>query len=250
MSDIPSPAIPPHSELRDEDFLRAAQEGSRAGLISSVPLAASVIAQPGELLEILTPGGVLLGLLAGPAQATGGVLLLGGAVGGFGGPGGRAYHALASRLRGHGLASLRLHCRDPEDLESCVQDALLALHWWSTQGISRVVTVGHSLGGATAIVTAAFSPQVAGVATLATQTAGTESVDRLDGRPILLLHGREDLVLPPFCSENVYARAEDPKELVLIDGCGHGMAEAVDEVVDRVEAFAAAALTRAAGAST
>jgi hypothetical protein len=232
--------IPPAASLRDRDFLRAVGEGSRAGMVSIAPL--SVDVHEG-VVEILTPGGFILGLLAG--EGPDGVLLLGGAAGGFGGPGGRAYHDLAARLAARGVASLRLHCRDPEDVESCVQDVLVALHWWCGTGIRRIIAVGHSLGGATAITTGAFVGEVVGVATLATQTARTELVTHLDGRPLLLIHGREDRVLPPFCSENVYSRAKDPRELVLLDGCGHLMSEAIDEVVTRVEAFALETLRKA-----
>jgi pimeloyl-ACP methyl ester carboxylesterase len=204
------------------------------------PLAAQV---NDGILEIITPAGIVLGVLEGPEEATDGVLMLGGAIGGFGGPAGRVYHELAPRLADRGIASLRLHGRVPSEVESCVQDALLALHWWSTSlGVGRVVVVGHSLGGATAITVAALNSAVAGCVGLASQTAGTELVDRLEGRPLLLVHGREDRVLPAMCSENIHSRAREPRELVLLDGCGHLMSEAADEVIERVKAFAVAAL--------
>jgi pimeloyl-ACP methyl ester carboxylesterase len=226
--------LPLPSELDDEHVLRAFAESTRAGRPATAPLAAQLHE---GVLEVMTPAGTILGMLSSPEAATAGVLLVGGAIGGFGGPAGSVYHELAARLARQRIAALRLHGREPSELDSCVQDALIVLQWWRRQqGVGRVVVVGHSLGGATAIVTGAGEPAVAGVAGLASQTAGTEVVDRLEGRPLLLLHGRRDLVLPYVCSQSIYARAKDPRTLELLD-CGHTMREAAGAVVERLERF-------------
>lgn len=226
----------------DDALTRAMREGMRSGMTPTAPLDVGV---HGDVVELWSPGGVVLGLLAGPREAAAGVLFVGGAVGGFGGPAGRVYHELAERLADAGIASLRLHCRVPSEVEVCVQDALVALAWWREQGMGRVVLVGHSLGGATVLTTGALVTGVAGVVALASQTAGTELADRLDGVPVLLLHGDADPIIPLACSVSIRSRVPGPCELVVLPGCGHVMAEAADEIVERLAAWIPPALAAA-----
>ena len=40
-------------------------------------------------------------------------------------------------------------------------------------------------------------------------------------RPLLLIHGDQDNIVPPEHAYKLYARAQDPKELVIIPGAGH-----------------------------
>ncbi len=57
------------------------------------------------------------------------VLWVGGAGGGLDGPAGGLYPRLAGELTGQSVASLRLHYRFPNDLENCVIDTLLGVHY-------------------------------------------------------------------------------------------------------------------------
>jgi pimeloyl-ACP methyl ester carboxylesterase len=221
--------------MDDDDVIDAMDEGMRAGAMPIGVLQAGV---HDGVVELLSPAGVTLGMVRGePGWATG-VLMIGGAVGGFGGPAGTVYHDLADRLEEQGIASLRVHGREPGDLQACVQDLLTMRQWWRADGVQRVVAIGHSMGGATAIAAAGLDPGIVGVAGLAAQTAGTEMAAQLAPRPLLLIHGREDRIVPAFCSENIAERAGEPCELVLLDGCGHIMAQAAAEVVDRLAAWA------------
>ena len=220
---------------REGDLVSAMREGMRAGITPLTPLGA--LLQDG-VLEIFTPRGIILGLHAGPPDAVGGALLVGGALGGFSGPGGTVYRDVGARLADEGVASLRLHYRRPGDVAECAMDVLLAMEWWKARGVASAVIAGHSFGGAVAIAGGILIPEIAGVVGLASQTAGTEGVEHMAGKPLLLIHGDADPVLPAICSENIYSRAREPKELVIIPGCGHLMSEAVEEIVERVTTFA------------
>lgn len=209
------------------------REGMIAGMTPLTPLGAVV---RDGVLEIFTPRGIIIGLLRGPDDARAGAILVGGALGGFSGPGGTVYADLAAALADLGVASVRLHYRRPNDIPECVMDVLLTVTWWKTKGVERSVIAGHSFGGAIAISAGILIPEIVGVVGLASQTAGTEGVEHL-AKPILLLHGDVDPVLPHVCSENIYARAQEPKELVILEGCGHVMSEAAGEILERLAAW-------------
>ncbi|MDQ3148195.1 MAG: alpha/beta hydrolase, partial [Actinomycetota bacterium] len=92
------------------------------------------------------------------------------------------------------------------------------------------VAVGHSFGGAVAVqLGVVLAELVVGVVTLATQSAGCEIADRLGGRPLLLVHGDADPILPVACSETVRALAGGG-ELVVLPGAGHLLTEAGAEL--------------------
>jgi pimeloyl-ACP methyl ester carboxylesterase len=115
--------------------------------------------------------------------------------------------------------------------DDCLMDVLLVQHLLGRRGVEQVVLVGHSFGGAVAIGAGALlGSALAGVVALSTQVPGTEHVDKLAGRPLLLVHGDADPVLPDLCSRNVYERAADPKELVILPGEGHLLDGAAEEV--------------------
>lgn len=42
--------------------------------------------------------------------------------------------------------------------------------------------------------------------------------------PILFIHGKEDHYVPCFMSERMYKACNSPKEILLVDNCGHGAA--------------------------
>jgi fermentation-respiration switch protein FrsA (DUF1100 family) len=161
------------------------------------------------------------------------VLWVFGAGGGLGGPAGGLYTRLGHQLRAEGIASLELAYRHPGQLDECVADALAGLAWLEAQGKRRVVLVGHSFGGAVVIAAGvAAGDAVAAVAALSSQTSGAVGmVGALSPRPLLLIHGTADEVLPEACSRELYARAGEPKRLILYPGCRHGL----DECRDRLD---------------
>ena len=57
-------------------------------------------------------------------------------------------------------------------------------------------------------------------------------VAELAPRPLLLLHGTADTILPHECSERIYDRAQEPKTLKLFPGVGHRFTEAADELLE------------------
>jgi hypothetical protein len=92
--------------------------------------------------------------------------------------------------------------------------------------------VGHSFGGAVVISAGASSPNIKAVVPMSTQTYGTELTPAVAPRPMLLIHGTNDTVLPDRCSRQVYAAAGEPKEIKLYPGAGHGLDEVRQEVLD------------------
>ena len=163
---------------------------------------------------------------------TAAVLWVFGAGGGLGGPAGGVYARLGRQLTGEGVTSLELSYRQPNALRECVLDVLLGIAYLGTLGRTRVILVGHSFGGAVAITTGAVSPAVVAVAALSSQSSGTDLVDRLSPRPLLLAHGEADEILPDACSRDIFARAGEPKRLILYPGCRHGL-DQCREALDR-----------------
>jgi alpha-beta hydrolase superfamily lysophospholipase len=183
-----------------------------------------------EEVRLVTDDGVIDCRFHPAAVGSAAVIWVGGAGGGLDGPAGGLYPRLAGRLVPEGIASLRLHYRRPNDLEECVLDTLLGVAYLGTRGRARVALVGHSFGGAVVIAASVESPAVVAVAALSSQTYGTRHVSRLSPRPLLLLHGDSDEVLPASCSHDLYRRAGEPKEMTLYPGCRHGLDECREEV--------------------
>jgi pimeloyl-ACP methyl ester carboxylesterase len=174
-------------------------------------------------VEIRTPRGAVRGMLHAADGARGTAVLVSGAGGGVVGPSG-VYAELSERLRADGVTALRLDYRKPNDLPECVYDVLASLDALGRAGVERAVLVGWSFGGAVVISAGSTSERVVGVATVASQTYGTEDVGGLSPeKALLLIHGTADRTLPAELSRHLYARAAEPKELVLYPGDGHGV---------------------------
>jgi esterase/lipase len=181
-----------------------------------------------ERLRLLTSDGIMDARLQHAAEGEVAVLWLFGVGGGLNGPAGGLYTRIGRQLRPHGILSLELAYRHPGQLEHCVQDVLLGIRWLAGEGRRRVILVGHSFGGAVVIAAGATSKAVIAVAALSSQTRGTEAAYLLSPRPLLLIHGTTDEVLPDICSRDIHQRAREPKELILYPGCGHGLDECRD----------------------
>jgi fermentation-respiration switch protein FrsA (DUF1100 family) len=65
---------------------------------------------------------------------------------------------------------------------------------------------------------------------MSSQTYGTSLVSRLSPKPLLLMHGTEDQILSDACSREIYGRARLPKDILLYNGCCHGLDECREEV--------------------
>jgi pimeloyl-ACP methyl ester carboxylesterase len=178
--------------------------------------------QPDAIITVPTPAGPTQGILSAVPGALGGVVMVDGAGGGLYGPS-SIYPLLTPRLQAAGIAALRLDYRRPNVLAACVQDTLAGIALLDAQGVTAVVLIGWSFGGAVAIKAGVMGAAVAGVATIASQTFGTDDVGRLAPKRLLLIHGTADAVLPPSCSQDLYRRAHQPKELVFFEGDGHGI---------------------------
>lgn len=139
------------------------------------------------------------------------------------------YPSLADKLAlTLSVPSIRLDYRKPAQTDYCTADVRACIDYLSSQyTTTRVVLVGWSFGGSPCFTVAATDPErVMGVATIASQTAATEGIQRLRPRPVLLLHGTEDTCLSPSCAERLYdAYGAGPgkRELRMFDGDDHGL---------------------------
>lgn len=173
-------------------------------------------------LEMFTLEGLLSVLWHGPHDAEHVVVACGGAMGGLLGPADGLYHDLGEALLDYDIAMLRVGYRKPNDLARCTIDVAAAAEVAARQGGQRIVTIGHSFGGAIAVrVGAILAEVVVGVVTLATQSAGCEVAEHLAGRPLLMFHGDADELLPVQASEVVRQLAGGTGELVVLPGTGH-----------------------------
>jgi len=163
--------------------------------------------------------------------------MCGGAMGGLPGPAEGMYHRLGLEWAARGVAVVRVGYRKPNDLDDCTIDLCAAVDLASRSGARQAITLGHSFGGAIAIRTAcALGEAVAGVVTYATQSAGCEQAEELNGRPLLMFHGDRDELLPVQASEMVRFIA-GTGELVVLPGEGHLLAGAEALLLERTLAF-------------
>ena len=155
--------------------------------------------------------------------------------------------ALTFDLPGHGAS-------DGAMSGDAIDDVVRMAHLLSEQeGIDprRVAVRGSSLGGFLAISAAARAGEIAGViaicpaspehltrgvrrgdlemrigdplaleAWLAAQDLG-EAVERISGRPLILMHAEGDIEIPSDHSEELFERASEPRELVITPGGTH-----------------------------
>jgi len=184
-----------------------------------------------EYVYLDTDGGCVEGIYR-PTGGSKAVIWLGGARGGVDGPAFGVYGALSYRFASLGVGSLRLHYRFPGDFRECVGDVLLGVDFLAGRGVDGVALVGHSFGGAVAIMAGVYCDGVRAVVGLSSQTYGAQNVGDLSPRPLLLVHGERDRNLPASCSHDIYRAAGEPKLLVTFEGCGHFLRECSEEVHD------------------
>jgi len=178
---------------------------------------------------IATTRGEIRAVLHPCATAPGAAIYVGGAMGGFEGPANDIYGRLADRLRPR-LSGLRIHYRWPGEFQECVLDVLAGVSLLRGFGATGgIALVGHSFGGAVVIKAGELSPAVTGVGALSPQLYGTRTVERL-GKPLLLVHGMRDGILDHAASEDIHARALEPKRLVLYGEADHTLTQAAADL--------------------
>jgi len=187
--------------------------------------------------EIQSPLGKIKCVFAHVPGSTLGVVMVAGAGGGLSGPG-NIYPDLARQFQSSRISSLILDYRFCGNLNACVPDTLAGVTILEQMGVKQVVLIGWSFGGAVVITAGAKSNTVVGVATVASQTAGTLGADLLAPRSLLLLHGTGDTCLNVKCSEQIYARAGQPKKLIKFHGDNHGITNHREEVMETIMEWA------------
>ena len=185
---------------------------------------------PLQSVRIRTDAGTIDCRYQNAGETNVGVLWVFGAGGGFGGPAGGLYTRLGGILARERVASLEVNYRAAGHLVSCVLDVLAGIVYLSTTGQNRIILVGHSFGGAVVITAGADDEHVIGVAALSSQSYGADAVSDLSPKPLLLIHGSDDEILPDRCSRDLFRKAGQPKEIKLYPGCRHGLDDCRDEV--------------------
>jgi pimeloyl-ACP methyl ester carboxylesterase len=193
-----------------------------------------VAAQPGDtpgafrvLLE--TSRGQIEGLLNAVEGGNGAVVCVGGAMGGMDGPADSLYARLPDLLAPAGVTVLRVNYREPNTFDECMLDVLAACSFLKGIGATDIVLLGHSFGAAVVIKAGELAPLVRAVASLSPQLYGTRQVEQL-AKPLLLVHGMADNILSHEASEDIYARALEPKRIVLFADAGHSLIQAKDQL--------------------
>lgn len=204
---------------------------------------------PGEMLvELDTTRGPIETYLQPCEGRTGCVIFIGGAGGGVEGPADKVYVRLAQALVERGVSSLRVAYRQPGEFQECVLDTLAACSFLKGIGAQQAVLVGHSFGGAVAIKAGELGGLVNSVVAMSSQRYGTHDVEKLN-HPLLLIHGSNDDVLDRAASDDIFARAVEPKRLVILEGAGHGLQEASEDVFRILEDFISRQVGDAPGSS-
>src|SRR6516162_7864660 len=187
-------------------------------------------------LHLRTSRGLIRIILHRAENASRAILCVCGAIGGFDGPA-MLYPRLGLIMPHTGIAVARMNYRQPNEFDECVLDTLAALTFLKGMGHDRAALIGHSFGGAVVINAGTLSPVVTTVVAVSSQLAGAHVVGDLAPKPLLLVHGTADTILPDECSRMLYERAGEPKTLKLFDGADHRLSGCGDELFTLVQGW-------------
>ena len=191
------------------------------------------------LSEIYTMEGMLKLHRYGPEGVANVVVMGGGGMGGFLGPGGGLYHRLGMHLAQRDEGAVVVDYRRPSHLEPSMLDMVVGGDFAIQAGARNLITMGHSFGGAVAISAGtAFSGLCKGVMTFATQSAGCEMASMLAPTPLVLYHGTNDQILGPENSQMV-AQLAGYGEVRIVEGADHILSEVADQYFDDVTSWVA-----------
>jgi alpha-beta hydrolase superfamily lysophospholipase len=167
------------------------------------------------------------------------------------------YHVLLFSYRGHAQSDGPKGQFTYGDAESRDVDAAVRF-LYQTRGIHRIAVIGHSVGAASAILSAARNPEVGAVVAVAPFTCVAEIwqtnrprvvprflldwtlwviertrgfrrekicpvqvVNQIAPRPLLMIHGTDDRRITVQQVRSIFAAAEEPKALWLVEGATH-----------------------------
>jgi uncharacterized protein len=184
-------------------------------------------------LTINTTRGPIPMIFHGTPEPDRAALCVSGAIGGVEGPS-KLYPRLGRELPKAGIAIARIDYRAPKEFGECLLDALAGLSFLRAMRYQRAALIGHSFGGAVAINAGTLAPAVTTVVALSSQLAGAHVVAELAPRPLLLVHGTGDVILPHQSSEAIYERAQEPRTLKLVPEADHRFTGFEDELFQTV----------------
>jgi fermentation-respiration switch protein FrsA (DUF1100 family) len=175
----------------------------------------------------------------------------------------KGYAVLVFDYRGYGQSA------GSPTRDGTVADALAAIDYALARDPNRTIVFGHSLGGAIAIVASAQRKAVRAVVAestfpsyraVAAATAPTFSalvplfvsegqdpityLPTLKERPLLVIHGEDDHIVPVALGRQLHEAASEPKELWVVPGARHftPWLHVPEEFEARLDAFFSEAL--------
>jgi hypothetical protein len=190
-----------------------------------------------EQLSIPTARGPVSALWHAATPGAAAIICVGGFDGGFDGPADGLFPALADDLTPEGIGVMRLDFidrRSPGIVPNGASDVAAGIEELKRRGVERIGLVGHSFGAAVMIYAGARTPEVVTVVCLSAQTAGAMDAPKLAPRPVLFIHGLDDIRLSPDCSRYLHSIAGEPKRLVLLEGARHSLRQSAGEVRELV----------------
>jgi dienelactone hydrolase len=155
------------------------------------------------------------------------VVLVGTASKSFDGPARNLYSRLAESLKRDGVTALQVSLCNAENMDEAVHDVRHGIQYLCGLGSKTVMLVGYDLGGTAVLHSSVEESCVLGVVAIAPADPG-EKVRST--RPLLIVYGDNDAVTGARQSKGIFERAAEPKELRVIEGAGHSLDEATDEL--------------------